>query len=179
MQTLLFSATIPKQLAEFARAGLHEPEMIRLDVEHSISDKLKVCWQRDDALEMNQPSSADLAVWVARQQNIFLTVRSQEKVAALLWIIEDVLPADQQCMVFAATRHHVDFLVEILRKVSCLLDQAHNNQRARSLTHTRSAHAACPVEPQERASVWCDGPSGTQHEPGCLPCASMPHPGCH
>ena len=38
--------------------------MIRLDVEHSISDKLKVCWQRDDALEMNQPSSADLVVVV-------------------------------------------------------------------------------------------------------------------
>lgn len=151
MQTLLFSATIPKQLAEFARAGLHEPEMIRLDVEHSISDKLKVCWQRDDALEMNQPSCTDLVGWVARQQNIFLTVRSQEKVAALLWIIEDVLPADQQCMVFAATRHHVDFLVEILRKVSCLLDQAHTNPRARSLSHTYTLRSRCVPSRTTRA----------------------------
>ena len=63
----------------------------------------------------------------------------------MLWIIEDVLPADQQCMVFAATRHHVDFLVEILRKVSCLLDQAHSNPLARYLTHI---HAPLTLHPQ-------------------------------
>lgn len=41
-QTLLFSATLPKLLVEFAKAGLHDPTLIRLDVETKISEHLKV-----------------------------------------------------------------------------------------------------------------------------------------
>lgn len=41
-QALLFSATLPKQLMQFARAGLRDPELIRLDVERKISENLKV-----------------------------------------------------------------------------------------------------------------------------------------
>ena len=41
-QTLLFSATLPKLLVEFAKAGLHDPILIRLDVETKISENLKV-----------------------------------------------------------------------------------------------------------------------------------------
>ncbi len=32
-QTLLFSATMPSMLAEFARAGLKDPQLIRLDTD--------------------------------------------------------------------------------------------------------------------------------------------------
>jgi len=41
-QTLLFSATLPKMLVDFAKAGLHDPTLIRLDVDAKISDQLKV-----------------------------------------------------------------------------------------------------------------------------------------
>jgi ATP-dependent RNA helicase DDX54/DBP10 len=41
-QTLLFSATLPKLLVEFAKAGLHDPTLIRLDVDSKLSDQLKV-----------------------------------------------------------------------------------------------------------------------------------------
>lgn len=41
-QTLLFSATLPKQLVEFAKAGLNDPTLIRLDVDTKLSDQLKV-----------------------------------------------------------------------------------------------------------------------------------------
>ena len=41
-QTLLFSATLPKVLVDFAKAGLHDPVLIRLDVDTKISDQLKV-----------------------------------------------------------------------------------------------------------------------------------------
>ena len=41
-QTLLFSATLPKLLVEFAKAGLHDPTLIRLDVDNKLSDQLKV-----------------------------------------------------------------------------------------------------------------------------------------
>ena len=40
MQTLLFSATMPSALHEFAKAGLRDPEMVRLDVESRISPDL-------------------------------------------------------------------------------------------------------------------------------------------
>ena len=41
-QTVLFSATLPKLLVEFARAGLHDPTLIRLDVDTKLSEQLKV-----------------------------------------------------------------------------------------------------------------------------------------
>src|SRR5690348_7215163 len=54
-QTLLFSATLPKSLVEFARAGLQEPKLIRLDAEGKVSPDL---------------------------QNVFFTVKSAEKEGA-------------------------------------------------------------------------------------------------
>jgi len=41
-QTLLFSATLPKLLVEFAKAGLHDPTLIRLDLDSKLSEQLKV-----------------------------------------------------------------------------------------------------------------------------------------
>lgn len=42
-QTLLFSATLPKLLVDFAKAGLQEPTLVRLDVDTKISKDLEVC----------------------------------------------------------------------------------------------------------------------------------------
>ena len=41
-QTLLFSATLPQALIQFSRAGLKDPEMVRLDVDTKVSENLKV-----------------------------------------------------------------------------------------------------------------------------------------
>lgn len=41
-QTLLFSATLPKMLVDFAKAGLQEPTLIRLDADTKISKDLEV-----------------------------------------------------------------------------------------------------------------------------------------
>ena len=43
-QTLLFSATLPKALAEFARAGLRDPELVRLDADTKISPDLALAF---------------------------------------------------------------------------------------------------------------------------------------
>lgn len=43
-QTLLFSATMPSALAEFARAGLKEPELVRLDADTKISPDLALAF---------------------------------------------------------------------------------------------------------------------------------------
>lgn len=43
-QTLLFSATLPSALAEFARAGLKDPEFVRLDADSKLSPDLSLAF---------------------------------------------------------------------------------------------------------------------------------------
>lgn len=120
-QTLLFSATLPKSLVEFARAGLQEPKLIRLDAESKVSPDL---------------------------ENAFFHVKSASKEGALLQIIQDVIgiptasgnvnksepaeeplkkrrkkvsfnpnfesPSEHSTIVFAATKHRVDYLATLL-----------------------------------------------------------------
>ena len=90
-QMLLFSATLPKALVEFARAGLREPKLIRLDTDTKVSENLRLA---------------------------FFIVRKNEKAAALLSLLKHVIPAGQPTIVFAATRHHVEFIVQLLRKAN-------------------------------------------------------------
>lgn len=88
-QTLLFSATLPKVLVDFAKAGLSDPVLIRLDVESKL------------------PSELDL---------VFFVVRPEERVAALLVLLKNQVEKNQQTIVFAATKHHVEYLHMILDK---------------------------------------------------------------
>lgn len=120
-QTLLFSATLPKSLVDFARAGLQDPELVRLDAETKVSPDL---------------------------ESAFFTVKTGEKEAALLHILHDVIqvpvgipeaaqqedklskkrkrghetpnpvdkPTEHSTIVFAATKHHVEYLGAILRE---------------------------------------------------------------
>jgi ATP-dependent RNA helicase DDX54/DBP10 len=125
-QTLLFSATLPKTLVEFARAGLQDPVLVRLDADSKISPDL---------------------------QSVFFTVKSSEKEGALLHILQDVIkvptgidtsarqgddnddnqnpkkrkrdsehskkprgaPSPHSTIIFAATKHHVEYLAQLLR----------------------------------------------------------------
>ncbi|CAN0110985.1 unnamed protein product, partial [Phaeothamnion confervicola] len=89
-QTLLFSATMPKLLVQFARAGLRDPVLIRLDTESKVSENLSMA---------------------------FFTCRSGDKPAALLLLLRQIIPADQMTVVFTATRHHAEFLHELLASV--------------------------------------------------------------
>ncbi len=87
-QTLLFSATLPKLLVEFARAGLSDPTLVRLDVETKIPETLRLA---------------------------FLRCRPEARPHALLHLLERVVPRDQQAVVFCATRHHVEYLHSLLQ----------------------------------------------------------------
>lgn len=83
-QTLLFSATLPKMLVEFARAGLTDPTLVRLDVDWKLPSTLWLGW---------------------------IAVRAELKTAALLILLDRVLTAKTpQAVVFAATKHHVEYL---------------------------------------------------------------------
>ncbi|XP_054819629.1 putative DEAD-box ATP-dependent RNA helicase 29 isoform X1 [Prosopis cineraria] len=88
-QTLLFSATLPSALAEFAKAGLRDPQLVRLDLETKISPDLKVA---------------------------FFTLRQEEKYAALLYLIREQISSDQQTLIFVSTKHHVEFLNTLFKE---------------------------------------------------------------
>ncbi|KAF2238968.1 DEAD-domain-containing protein [Viridothelium virens] len=125
-QTSLFSATLPKSLVEFAKAGLREPTLVRLDAESKISPDL---------------------------QSAFFTLKSGEKEGALLHILQNVVEIPlgktdsthqttsgavsgskkrkrtlggtgaakpllgKSTIIFAATKHHVEYLTSMLRSV--------------------------------------------------------------
>ncbi|KAI0675232.1 DEAD-domain-containing protein [Trametes maxima] len=119
-QTLLFSATLPKSLVEFAKAGLQNPKLVRLDAETKISSDLRMA---------------------------FFSVKHAEKDACLLVLLRDVIGvpfgsstpetdetqgkdkkgkgkakakysehaiAPHQTLIFAATKHHVEYLTNLL-----------------------------------------------------------------
>lgn len=120
-QTLLFSATLPKSLVEFAKAGLQNPKLVRLDSESKISSDLRMA---------------------------FFSVKQAEKDACLLILLRDVIgvplgsnkpnggeeeestdkkgkrrakpkhsevtTAPHQTLIFAATKHHVEYLSNLL-----------------------------------------------------------------
>ncbi|XP_071730948.1 putative DEAD-box ATP-dependent RNA helicase 29 [Rutidosis leptorrhynchoides] len=88
-QTLLFSATLPSALAEFAKAGLRDPQLVRLDLETKISPDLKLT---------------------------FFTLRQEEKLAALLYLIREHIRSDEQSLIFVSTKHHVQFLDLLIRE---------------------------------------------------------------
>lgn len=89
-QMLLFSATLPKQLVEFAKADLNDPVLIRLDVEAKLPDALLLK---------------------------YVSCRPDERLATLVVLIKYVIPKDGQVVVFAATQHHVELLAAVLTKV--------------------------------------------------------------
>ncbi|KAG2583842.1 DEAD-box ATP-dependent RNA helicase 29-like [Panicum virgatum] len=88
-QTLLFSATLPKALADFAKAGLRDPQIVRLDLDKKISPELKL---------------------------VFFTLRQEEKLAALLYLVRERISSEEQTIIFVSTKHHVEFLNILFRE---------------------------------------------------------------
>ncbi|KAI9142953.1 P-loop containing nucleoside triphosphate hydrolase protein [Paraphysoderma sedebokerense] len=101
-QTVLFSATLPKLLVDFAKAGLKsDPVLVRLDADTKISKDLEMA---------------------------FFTVKAVEKEAALLYLLRDIIKVPvgsstssqsntsnthaqpHQTIVFVSTKHHVEYI---------------------------------------------------------------------
>lgn len=88
-QSLLFSATISSQVKDFTLSGMKDYRMVQVDRDSKLSDQLKLH---------------------------FFVVRSNEKDAALMYVINEHIQATQQTIIFAATRYHVEYLHELLYK---------------------------------------------------------------
>uniref|UniRef100_U3F6S3 ATP-dependent RNA helicase DDX54 n=2 Tax=Micrurus TaxID=8634 RepID=U3F6S3_MICFL len=119
-QTLLFSATLPKLLVEFAQAGLTEPVLIRLDVESKLSEQLQLS---------------------------FFHVRADDKPALLLHLLRTVVKPQDQTIVFVATKHHTEYLKELLtmQGVNCTNIYSSLDQTARKINIGKFAHGKCSV----------------------------------
>ncbi|XP_075389692.1 ATP-dependent RNA helicase DDX54 isoform X2 [Tenrec ecaudatus] len=117
-QTVLFSATLPKLLVEFARAGLTEPSLIRLDVDAKLNEQLKTT---------------------------FLHVREDTKPAVLLHLLRNVVRPQDQTVVFVATKHHAEYLTELLKtqRVSCTHIYSALDQTARKINLAMFTHGKC------------------------------------
>ncbi|XP_026154015.1 ATP-dependent RNA helicase DDX54 [Mastacembelus armatus] len=119
-QTLLFSATLPKLLVEFARAGLTEPVLIRLDVDSKLSDQIKLS---------------------------FFHLRVDDKPAMLLHLLRHVVKPQEQTVVFAATKHHVEYLKELLSSegLECAYIYSALDQTARKINIGKFVHRKAMV----------------------------------
>nr|XP_033812268.1 ATP-dependent RNA helicase DDX54 [Geotrypetes seraphini] len=117
-QTLLFSATLPKLLVEFARAGLTEPVLIRLDVDTKLSDHLKLA---------------------------FFHVRTDDKPAVLLHLLRNVAKPQEQTVIFVATKHHAEYLKELLtlEGIDCSHIYSSLDQTARKINVGKFVHGKC------------------------------------
>ncbi|KAI4686495.1 ATP-dependent RNA helicase dbp10 [Alternaria hordeiaustralica] len=135
-QTLLFSATLPKSLVEFARAGLQEPKLIRLDAESKISPDLKSAYftiksgDRDGALlhlldnvikvpvgetDASKKAKAD----AEKAANSKKRKRSDG-------FVKDV-PIAESTIIFAATKHRVEYLANLLRNAGYAVSYVYGN----------------------------------------------------
>ncbi|KAM9793837.1 ATP-dependent RNA helicase DDX54 isoform 1-T1 [Syngnathus typhle] len=119
-QTLLFSATLPKLLVEFARAGLTEPVLIRLDVDSKISDQITLS---------------------------FFHLRVDDKPALLLHLLRNVVKPQEQTVVFAATKHHVEYIKELLslEGMDCAYIYSALDQTARKINIGKFVHRKAMV----------------------------------
>ncbi|XP_061603354.1 ATP-dependent RNA helicase DDX54 isoform X1 [Phyllopteryx taeniolatus] len=119
-QTLLFSATLPKLLVEFARAGLTEPVLIRLDVDSKLSDQIKLS---------------------------FFHLRVDDKPALLLHLLRNVVKPQEQTVVFVATKHHVEYVKELLSSegVECAYIYSALDQTARKINIGKFVHRKAMV----------------------------------
>ncbi|KNC81841.1 hypothetical protein SARC_05861 [Sphaeroforma arctica JP610] len=119
-QTMLFSATLPRTLVDFAQAGLKDPVLIRLDVDTKLPAELKLS---------------------------FYSVRQNDRLALLLHILRTKISEDEKTLVFVATKHHVEFMRELLEteKILCSYCYGSLDMTARKIQVAKFRSGKAPV----------------------------------
>ena len=144
-QTLLFSATLPKSLVEFARAGLREPQLVRLDAESKISSDLQSAFfamksaEKEGALLhilsdiIKMPIGETEALIKTKEEASKPNKKRKRSETAFAQITES--PTAHSTIIFAATKHHVDYLAALLRQAGYAVSHAYGSldQTARKM----------------------------------------------
>lgn len=143
-QSLLFSATLPRSLVDFAKAGLTSPVLVRLDAETKISDQLQM------AFVSTKRNERDANLLYILQHVIKMEVASPEQAARLAAVEKraeeedeeeeenkgdkkrkrfrkerlppaNQVPSEKSTIVFVPTKHHVEYVSMLLRDAGYLV----------------------------------------------------------
>ena len=118
-QTLLFSATLPKSLVEFANAGLRDPKLVRLDAESKISSDLRMAFfsvkqSEKDACLLSLLRDVIKVPYASNQRSESDGLGKDSKSKGNAKVKYPTQTAPHQTLVFAATKHHVEYLSAFL-----------------------------------------------------------------
>lgn len=116
-QTLLFSATLPKSLVEFTKAGLENPKLVRLDAESRISSDLKMAFFSIKKAEKDACLLGllrDVIQVPLAEKNSTIEPESKDKKQKGKVKHSEQITAPHQTIIFTATKHHVEYLTSLL-----------------------------------------------------------------
>lgn len=132
-QSLLFSATLPRTLVDFAKAGLFNPVLVRLDAESKISDELELAFFscKKNEREANLISilqdlikiplaTKDQLEQIDEKYHEDSDDEEQERKKSMRKIRQkkaNELPSEYSTIVFVPTRHHVEYITNILKRL--------------------------------------------------------------
>ncbi|KAJ2451893.1 ATP-dependent RNA helicase dbp10 [Coemansia sp. RSA 2336] len=159
-QTLLFSATLPSTLVDFAKAGLQDPELIRLDVETKISQDLEMAF-----FNVKHDDKEGALIYLLREV-IGVPVNTDKTIISKKWRKTGEAPRKgpkwknkrkqedsddeeddyagpvdkrNQTIVFASTKHHVEYLNALLLEAGFAVSHVYGSldQTARKIQIAR------------------------------------------
>lgn len=93
-------------LADFTQAGLNSPQVCRLVC------RREALWTDPDGYQLIR-LDAEAQISSSLENNL-LAVRPDQKLGAFMYLMRHVIGRTEQTIVFACTRHHVEFLNRIL-----------------------------------------------------------------
>ncbi|ABN68395.2 ATP dependent RNA helicase [Scheffersomyces stipitis CBS 6054] len=145
-QSLLFSATLPRSLVDFAKAGLSNPVLVRLDADSKISDQLQM------AFFTTKKNEREANLLYVLQEVIKMPLGTAEQIKKLRLMDKrvndeaeeeelenesgskrkykfkkerlpsaNVLPSPHSTIVFVPTKHHVEYITTLLRDAGYLV----------------------------------------------------------
>lgn len=156
-QSLLFSATLPRTLVDFAKAGLTNPVLVRLDAETKVSENLQM------AFFTTKKTEREAALLHILQEVVKLPLATDEELARIKAESKkadelsdeeeedknkankkkkfkkqrlppaNVLPSEHSTIVFVPTKHHVEYIAGLLKDAGYLVSYIYGSldQRAR------------------------------------------------
>ena len=98
-QTLLFSATMPKEIEELADSLLHDPAVVKVDPVSSTVDRI--------------------------DQKLYF-VEKKQKIELLVWLLRD--KSIQNALVFSRTKHGADRIARLLNRAGITAAAIHGNK---------------------------------------------------
>ncbi|KAI0225007.1 ATP-dependent RNA helicase dbp10 [Massospora cicadina] len=118
-QTLLFSATLPKTLVEFAKAGLQDPTLVRLDADTKMSQDLELAFFN---VKQNYKEACLLYLLrevikcpLAHQVDRPIVIKAKESHKEKKARVQPTPLYTNQTIIFVATKHHVEYISSVLK----------------------------------------------------------------